>query len=341
MNPSAIVLCLGLSMLSTAAIAQPATAAPEAAEVGFAQMGPGWQGPQYFGAGEYGKLEAFVADLMKSRARTDDGKFVLQMVSSKLSEWLELWDEDTDSTMKGKLAEWQEKFPSSAMQPIVAAMQMHATAWRARGRGYSSSVTDEGWQLFQERNARAWKILMDHKKQSSTLPIWYEQAILIGNDAGLPPAELRELFDEGIRRHPGFYPIYFAYARQFAPRWGGDYAAADAFIREQTAAKTNPDGEQLYTRLYWLIDQYEDGSPSFFQESRVDWPRMRKGFEQLMIAFPKGEWNLANFAAYACRAQDSTTYGKLRPKLNARIFTGAGPSGISLEVCDARFLKST
>jgi hypothetical protein len=339
MKTFAFVWLLGTLLGSTTAVAQQAvpTPAPIGARPAY-MTEPGWLGQAYFGAAEYGKLEAVVQEYIKLKTRTEDGRFALFMLTWRLSDWLELWDEDQDSVMTAKLAEWREQFPRSALEPIVAAMQVHATAWRARGRGFSSTVTDEGWKLFAERNQRAWRILMDNKKDSSALPTWYEQAIGIGNDANIPDQALRKLFDEGVRRYPGYHPLYFAYARHLSPRWGGNYADADAFIREQVTAKTNPEGEILYARLYWVIDQYDGASPSFFDDSLVSWPRMRGGFERMMREYPKSKWNQASFAVFACRARDATTYGVLRPKVDAEQFKMAAPEGISLEVCDARFL---
>ena len=137
---------------------------------------------------------------------------------------------------------------------------------------------------------------------------------------------------------PGYHSIYFSYARQFAPRWGGDYDTADAFITSQVGAKSNTEGEILYTRLYWLIDQYA-ADPDFFAASRVSWPRMRTGFELLMQGFPNSQRNQASFVAYACRARDAATYAKWRTTVHPGFFQQVTPDGISLDVCDARFMK--
>jgi len=342
MKSSAIAMFLGI-LICGAAAADPAASVPEstAQDTSAFFKEPAWLGQKYFGANEFAKLDALVADLTKSGTRTDDGRFALYLLTLKLDEWLKLWTAEDDKSMNDKLEAWKQEFPDSSLQPIVAAMHMQATAWRVRGLGYASTVTEEGWRLFRERNNRAWNILIDHKKESAAIPTWYELAISIGIDANIPDDTLRKLFDEGIHRHPGYHPIYFTFARQFAPRWGGNYADADEFILQQTAAKTNPEGEILYARLYWLIDQYENGSPGFFEDSLVSWPRMRKGFERMMAAYPKSAWNQANFAMFACRARDATTYGLLRPKINAGQFEAAAPDGISLEVCDARFMKTT
>ena len=300
---------------------------------------PAWLGQQYVGHDEWTKLDALVDQLAASRERADDGRFQLYMLTSKIDEWLELWDEDQDANFRQKFEEYRTEIPNSAFEPILAAMQVHATAWRARGRGFSSSVTPEGWALFAERSELAWKMLIAAKSTSSRLPTWYEQSIAVGLDARVADTEVTALFNEGIRRFPGYHPLYFTYARQFSPRWGGSYEAADAFIRSQVSAKTNPEGEILYARLYWLIDQFGGGDADFFTESLVDWPRMRKAFELLMKQFPTSAWNQANLVSFACRVGDADTYVKWRITVDADRFQGAAPDGISLEVCDARFAK--
>ena len=198
-------------------------------------------------------------------------------------------------------------------------------------------MTPEGWALFRERNARAWKLIEAAKPKSARLPAWYEEALSIGMDADISPERLTQLFNEGINRFPGYHALYFNYARQFSPRWGGTYADADVFIRTQVAAKTNTEGEVLYSRLYWLIDQFGGGDADFFTASRVSWPRMRAGFELLMKQFPKSAWNQANFVMFACRAGDAGTYAKWRQTVDRNEFYKAAPVGVSLEVCDRRF----
>ncbi|MGH8184921.1 MAG: hypothetical protein ACREUC_00045, partial [Steroidobacteraceae bacterium] len=147
------------------------------------------------------------------------------------------------------------------------------------------------------------------------------------------------LFMEGIKRFPGYHPLYFSYARRFSPRWGGNYVDADAFIESQVAAKTNPEGESLYARLYWLLDQYGGGDADFFEDSLVNWSRMRSGFELLIERFPKGARNQASLASFACRVGDPVTYTKWRRTLDLGAFKDVAPDGVSLEVCDARFYR--
>jgi len=213
-------------------------------------------------------------------------------------------------------------------------MSLSATGWDARGRGYSSGVESEAWRTFNAFNRDAWRVLEKSREVSSIYPAWFEYSILVASDLGLPNKELRRLFDEGIQRFPGYYGIYFRYARTLAPRWGGNYEVADAFIREQTTANTNPDGEALYARLYWLIDRYAGSSQDFFEKSKVDWRRMRRGFEKLTAETPYSDRNRTAFAAYACRARDAAAFAGLRPRVQPWAILEFLPRGYSLQGCD-------
>jgi hypothetical protein len=300
---------------------------------------PDWLGPKYLESESWPELDALVDKLATSRERNEEGRFELQVMTDAISDWMEGRDEEHDQVTRRKLEHYVEQFPKSAFAPIAQAMQMHLAAWRARGYGFASTVTPEGWQLFREHNQQAWRVIEAAKSTSDRLPVWYLEAISIATDIGLPSDEILALLHEGARRYPGYYPLYIPFMRQYAPRWGGDYRTADAFVRKEVAAKSNPDGEILYTQLYWLIDQYEHGDPGFFEESQIDWSRMRTGFELLMKQFPNGKEIQANFVAFACRAGDGATYYKWRRTVDAGKFMTVAPNGISLEVCDARFTK--
>jgi hypothetical protein len=327
--------------LASCLLAQVGSAATLEEQSAAYQQSPEWLGPEYLSEEQYAKLDALAEQLAASGELAEDGRPQLYKLARALAGYFETVPESFDWVWPGKFKEWRQRSPTSALVDIAEAMQVHALAWRARGHGFSSSVTPEGWKLFAERNARAWELMVAAKNPASPRAIWYQLAIDIALDADRDPSEVAALFNEGIKRFPDYFPLYFSYARQYSPRWGGSYQAADTFIRAQVAAKTNHLGDVLYTRLYWLIDQYNGADPDFFSDSRVDWIRMRTGFQSLMKQFPKGAWNQANFVSFACRAGDGPTYFKWRKTVDASEFQNAAPDGISLEICDARFTQKT
>jgi hypothetical protein len=297
---------------------------------------PRQRGAAYFKEGNWKKLDELVDSLAASGQRSPDGGWELQEVAAGIDGIFGHHPNESDEDLQKKLAAYQRERPESAFAPMLAAMQLHTLAWRARGNGYSSTVTKEGWKLFNERNSQALKIMLAARSRSHRLPTWYFETIVIGMDANIDDKLLTDLFEEGIERFPSYYPIYSAYAKQFAPRWGGTYAAADAFIRAQVADKANPEADLLYNYLYRNIDYFSGSDLDFFEESLVQWPRFRAGFETMIQQYPD-KLNKANFVAYACRAGDGSAYMKFRNAVTPADFMEVAPQGITLEVCDERF----
>jgi hypothetical protein len=301
---------------------------------------PRQRGAAYFKEGNWKKLDELVDSLAASGQRSPDGGWELQSVASGIGGIFNYHPDISDEGLQEKLASYQRDRPESAFAPILPAMYLSSAAWRARGSGYSSSVTDEGWKLFHQRSTQALKVILAARSRSERLPLWYVEAISTGLDANIEDEHLTALLEEGVKRFPDYYPIYKAYVRQLAPRWGGTYAGADAFVRAQVADRPNPEADVLYSYLYQKIDYFDGSAVDFFEKSLVSWSRFRAGFEASLQKYPD-KLNKANFVAYACRARDGSAYMKFRNGVTSEDFMEVAPQGITLEVCDARFLIAT
>jgi hypothetical protein len=95
----------------------------------------------------------------------------------------------------------------------------------------------------------------------------------------------------------------------------------------------------MYTRLWWYVDQVSSLDVNVFRDMGVSWPRMKEGFDSLDKSYPDSVWIRSNYASFACRARDVTTYLRLRAELGGKIniyAKRAFPSNASLDLCDAR-----
>jgi hypothetical protein len=295
-----------------------------------------WVGAELFGGAEFARLDALAQRLLKSRERAKDGRFQLALLDGGIEERIAQWATSSPGVSTRLVADWKKAVPDSAYRPIVEVLVIRANAWAMRGEGAASEVTAEGWQLFKEANEAARQVLMESRKRASAFPGWYSEAIELAFETNRPRAEIDSLLREGIERFPGYFPLYFSYLNYLQPKWGGSFEQANAFIVEQTMSPANPDGEVLYARLYWFFDQCDVCSDrKYFENSKVDWVRLRKGFDRLTAAYPDSERNLAAFTDFACRANDAATYKRLRARLNTEVF--GSMSHIPLERCDARF----
>ena len=122
------------------ALCQPAIAEP--VEFPAFMKQPEWLGQQYLGTREWTQLDALVERLAASGERADDGRFQLYLLTRGITDRLEKLD-PAEQDLAAKFAEYRKQVPNSAFEPLLEAMEMHTSAWRARGWGFASSVTAE------------------------------------------------------------------------------------------------------------------------------------------------------------------------------------------------------
>jgi hypothetical protein len=296
----------------------------------------GWVGAELFAGAEFARLDALAQRLLKSGERANDGRFQLALLESGIEERINAWATSSPGISTKLVAEWKKAVPGSAYRPIVEVMVIRANAWALRGDGAAADVSPASWELFKEGNQAAREELAKSRQQASVFPAWYSHSIELAFETNRPREEIDALLHEGVQRFPGYFPLYFSYLNYLQPKWGGSFEQANAFILEQTMSPGNPDGEVLYARLYWFFDQCEVCvDRKYFERSKVDWVRLRKGFDRLIATYPGSERNLAAFTDFACRANDAVTYKRLRARVNPQVF--GSMSRIPLERCDARF----
>jgi len=231
------------------------------------------------------------------------------------------------------LAKWRLHSPSSVGLAMAEATYWQMYAWDARGRGYARTVSEEGWQLFKERNIKARDALERVPRDQIKCGAWYALRIRVGRHTGEPTSKVWTVFEEGTKRFPRYHSIYFSAAEMLLPKWGGSFEEFERFARrsaEQTAAY---EGEGMYARLFWIFDDADELDPK-----KVNWKRVLKGYADLNSRFPNSWWNANRHASAACRAHDRDTYIAVRTKLGEKLLDRrAWPDDMGPDVCDLRF----
>ena len=298
----------------------------------------GWKVQHLYGAAQFAKLDQLIETLTQPDQLTDDGVpralGVLQGLKDFLDGWNN-WQFDLD-----KIAEWRKEYPDSYGADLTEAILWRQWGWHARGGGYASTVTPEGWRLFGERLGHAEQVLERCKSRASKSPLWYSLRLSVARDASWDRKRYQALLDEATQRFPWYIPFYLSATNYFSPKWGGTYEDVDQLARRTTAAPLGND-HSLYTRIYWELTNEAPEDFELFRDSKAAWPLMKAGFEGLMKRYPTSKWNLNAYAYFACRANDGPTYGALRARIGQSLMPGAWAANYATEVCDERLLGHT
>lgn len=242
------------------------------------------------------------------------------------------WNKSRDVVEEVKKA-----MPNEPVSALLEAEYWLSYAWDARGEGYAASVSADGWKLFGERLAIAEKVLLDSKQYASSNPLWHELMLTIKAASSAPHRDREAVFLEGIEKHGWYLPIYFTMEIYLFPWWGGNWDTVDNMVAWSVQKTKNSMGETMYARLYWGAAGFTHKVNNVFKDTKATWPKMKRGFEDLIKRSPESRRNLNAYARFACDANDRQTYNKLRKRIGNDITEDVWNARRRHEVCDAKF----
>lgn len=264
-----------------------------------------------FGAGNYQWLESEAKRLIESKERFGDGTWKLPRFYAGLDPKRYL---DKSATPEARLAafeSWILAFPDSSTCLIAKAETLTSMAWDARGSGYANTVSEEQWKAFAAKLEEARAALESIPEAKRLDPHWYNsmQTIALGQswDAG----EYDALFARALALEPLYQDLYWSKAYRLLPRWHGEPGDWEKFA-DDSIRSAGAEGDSMYTRIAWSLERYYK---NFFAETRISWPKMQKGFEQIMAQYPGSRWNLNNYCRFAFLARDRATVKRLTAEI--------------------------
>lgn len=241
-----------------------------------------------------------------------------------------------------RIQRWRAFNPRSAGAVIAEAKYWIAYAWHIRGGDNVAQTDPVALRVFGERMQHAEQLLKEGRDFSADNPLWYEAYLDVAAATRRDDKFTVGLFNEAINRHPYYQPLYLEMARHWASRLveRADWAKADEVIRQAAANTASLDGTGNYAALYIQLGDFQECGCNLFEESRLSWTRMRDSFENLVQRYPSTD-NLNQYAAFACRAGDKSTYLKVRPRIVNRVVPDKWLDGYSPDLCDRRFVQNT
>jgi cytohesin len=135
------------------------------------------------------------------------------------------------------LGRYETVFGESPVGLLHRGRTWHALAWEARGAGFASEVTEEGWRLFHERGQRAHA---DLEAVRRAVPLCWDantKLIWVATGEGLGHEYARARLEEALAACPTAARPYSELLWSLTPRWGGSRAALLALGRECAATE--------------------------------------------------------------------------------------------------------
>lgn len=154
----------------------------------------------------------------------EDGKFLVHDML------VPPWDEHLERNLDAVAALFEKAdVPEWVRGSVLGTIEVER-AWKARGTGWASSVTEEGWKGFKEHLGkaagllrRAWELRPNRPEAASKMI-----TVTMGG-LGAPDETERVWFDRAVAAQFDFLPAYRSYAWALRPRWGGSLEEMMAF----------------------------------------------------------------------------------------------------------------
>lgn len=194
---------------------------------------------------------------------------------------------------------WREQVPDSIFAEFAEHRLRYAMAWRSRGTSAAHDVTAAGWKDFRQWLVDTEHGLLQARKELRQTPLWHNLMLATVLDMSDGRAKAAVVFEEAVKQWPAHYDFYEVALTRLVPRWGGSWGQVDAFIDRWSDRRRSSEGHSLYARLYASV--VADGASP--HETRLDWPRMKRGLDDLIARYPDPvHKNLA--ASFACAYDD-------------------------------------
>jgi hypothetical protein len=210
------------------------------------------------------------------------------------------------------LKKWLEQRPESVTSRIALADAYQGYAWKARGGGYSDTVSGEGWKLLQERMESAARTLIEAYKLPAKCPYWYESMQALLRTEGIDKSKMRELFEKAIEFEPSYYHFYKEYATYLLPKWGGEPGEAEAFAEESYKRVGGQPGAFVYFEIAGTI--YCDCSKEP-EPLQMSWKRIQEGYAYMAANYGTSNLKLNRMALLAYQAGDRSVAHEMFAKI--------------------------
>jgi hypothetical protein len=191
-------------------------------------------------------------------------------------------------------------------------------AWDARGFGWSDSVTDEGWKLFNERLATAREALEHAWVLNQKDPAIAQARMVVARGEGGNQNTMELWFDRAMAVNTNDYAVCEEKLTYLEPKWYGTPEKMISFGK--WCVKSTKWGGWVPLTLWdahvRIYNYYTDDSEKAGYWQRPDvWADVQASFDRFIVLNPTYDYIYQDYALYAYKAQKWEKLNELIPKL--------------------------
>ncbi|MCX7722245.1 MAG: tetratricopeptide repeat protein [Verrucomicrobiae bacterium] len=256
--------------------------------------------------GEYDALENRLREILRSGRRNPAGQSEIYLAYGYLCR-------NPTGTFGfeqflDRFRRWAEARPDSHFAHAAYGTVLIDHAWHARGSGWGTTVTPEGWKLFEERLQKARAALERAYELDPSDPLPPAWLITVARGLGLDRDEMEKQFARGVAADPAEYTVYSSKLTYLMPKWHGSEREMFEFARKAAAeSPTNSIVPAVILDAHWeMFTVMYSKDKRYFRRPGV-WEEMKQVFATVCDRFP-GAHKLRNrFALAAFYAGDYAT----------------------------------
>jgi hypothetical protein len=227
-----------------------------------------------FNSGRYADLDKLAQQLQQQGSRFKGGAWRLHVFFGTLSSPGSATA--TDAAWKAqiaKLEQWAQSSPASPTPRIALAQTYLRFAWKARGHGYSNTVTPEGWALFQDRVQSARSTLEQSAVLAQDSPHWYLEMQGVALDQQWDRAAFDALAERALAHGPDYYYFAISESNYLLPKWYGKPGDTERYAAQVADRIGGEEGDAVYFQIAAAIN-----CCNRTQAPALSWRRVQRGF---------------------------------------------------------------
>jgi hypothetical protein len=260
-----------------------------------------------FNSGRYADLDTLAQQLQQQRSRFAGGAWRLHVFFGALSSPGS--PTATDAAWMAhiaKLEQWARSSPASPTPRIALAQTYLGFAWKARGHGYSNTVTPEGWALFRDRVQSARSTLEQSAVLAENSPQWYLQMQGVALDQQWDRAAFDALAERALAHEPGYYYFAVSESNYLLPKWYGKPGDTERYAAQVADRIGGDEGDAVYFQIAAAINCCKRT-----QAPALSWPRVQRGFAAIESLYESTNHERNVMAYLALRSGDAATAQQL------------------------------